>query len=199
MHINVKNHSKFPIQTSTNMRLIQRLIATAFFCCFTLLVIRVWDYEAHYKNQMTAFFPDDSGLKKRHFESQEVKFDSLLPKGGNSVKVLEGLNIADVELSNVKENVVKADNMKVVVNAHDGKVDIKADDVSLRNHPCRLDLDVQKLCYDKDGQVKKSPEVLKPQCDIGELAKDCELLKKLHGYNKTVDKEETEFPLAFGE
>jgi hypothetical protein len=145
-----------------------------------------------------AFFPYDSGLKKRHFESQEDKLDSLLTKGGNGVKV-NGVKIADVKFSDVKENVVKADNMRVVVKADDGKADVKADNVSLRNHPCRLDLDVQKLCYNKDGQVKKSPEVLKPQCDIGELAKDCELLKKLHGYNKTVDKEETEFPLAFGE
>ena len=58
---------------------------------------------------------------------------------------------------------------------------------------CTIPTDIDKLC---SGNITEGANLQK--CPLEELSQDCTLLREVHGYDKPVDKEEMDFPLAFG-
>ncbi|XP_070173258.1 beta-1,3-galactosyl-O-glycosyl-glycoprotein beta-1,6-N-acetylglucosaminyltransferase-like [Littorina saxatilis] len=58
---------------------------------------------------------------------------------------------------------------------------------------CSIPTDIEKIC------VEGTQEITPPHfCPLEELSQDCDLFRNVHGYDKPVDKEERNFPLAFG-
>ena len=62
-----------------------------------------------------------------------------------------------------------------------------------RRSECSIPTDIQRLCI--DNTLEMTPQNV---CPLEELSQDCALLREVHGYDKPVDKEELDFPLAFG-
>ncbi|KAK7116454.1 hypothetical protein V1264_002132 [Littorina saxatilis] len=58
---------------------------------------------------------------------------------------------------------------------------------------CRIPTDIRKVCLNMAWVTDRGLH-----CPLEQLSKNCTLLKKLHGYEKPVEREEVEFPLAFG-
>ena len=58
---------------------------------------------------------------------------------------------------------------------------------------CTIPTDIHNLCSSNSTE-----ETNLHKCPLKELSQNCALLREVHGYDKTVDKEELDFPLAFG-